>query len=200
MGQENGRLRRFGELSVLSLRGSGYEMGFQHGSLLREEIHLGVVPRFGDYVEFDPQLRQQSSEGKQGVRQLLDREIYGPLEGFIPQLYRDELRGIAEGAGLPYELVLRGNLLSELGQVSAKSRAAQAVDREATGGCTGFAVAGAATLGGRLLQAKNTDYSGAGLWDRFPVLVFQNPDDGYAYVRATSAGLIKCNTCMNVSA
>jgi hypothetical protein len=86
MGQENARLRRFGELSVLSLRGSGYEMGFQHGSLLREEVHAGVVPRFGDYVEFDPQLRQ---------------------------------------------------------------------------------------------------------------LVFQNPDDGYAYVRASSAGLIKCNTCMN---
>lgn len=197
MGQENGRLRRFGEISVLSLRGSGYDMGFQHGSLLRDEVRSGVVPRFGDYVESDAQMRRQSPEAKRGIREYLDREVYRPLESFIPQTYRDELRGIADGAGLSYELVLRGNLLSELGQVSAKRLAAGATGQEAAGGCTGFVVADADADGGKLIQAKNTDYSGAGLWDRFLTLVFQHPDDGYSYVRGSSAGLIKCNTCMN---
>ncbi len=31
----------------------------------------------------------------------------------------------------------------------------------------------------------------------FPVLILSKPADGFAYVRGTSAGLIKCNTCMN---
>jgi hypothetical protein len=36
-----------------------------------------------------------------------------------------------------------------------------------------------------------------GVWDRHPTLVFCRPDDGYAYLKVSSAGLIKCNSCMN---
>jgi hypothetical protein len=94
-------------------------------------------------------------------------------------------------------VVLRGNFLSELLQVTVKQQVPKGAIDASGGGCTGFAVAGPATRDGELLHGKNTDYRGGGVWDRFPVLVLSRPTEGYAYVRGTSAGLIKCNTCMN---
>jgi hypothetical protein len=190
-----GRLRRCDRLAVLRLSGSGYQMGLQHGSLLREPIQRGVVPRFGRYTEFAHLLRGLAPEQRRAIQEQLDRQIFDRLERFVPQAYRDELRGIADGSGLDYGLVYRGNFLSELGQITA-GRGGPATLGSA-GGCTGFAVGGRATLDGRLLHGKNTDYLGVGVWDRHPTLVFCRPDDGYAYVKVSSAGLIKCNSCMN---
>ena len=190
MGDGTKRLRVEGDLRILTLEGSGYEMGRQHGEALREEIHQGVLPFFGNFTESDSKLRKLPEANRTEVAAQLDREIFDPLRRFVPQVYLDELRGIAEGADLPTEVVFRGNFLSELLQVSLK----QQVPSEgvgANGGCTGFAVAGPATRDGELLHGKNTDYQGIGVWNRFPVLILSKPADGFAYVRGTSAGLIK---------
>ncbi|MBW1686631.1 MAG: hypothetical protein JRS35_16390 [Deltaproteobacteria bacterium] len=195
MGNGENRLQRFDRLTLLRLSGSGYQMGLQHGSLLREPIRQGVVPRFGRYTEFAHLLRVLAPEQRRAIQEQLDRQIFDRLERFVPEAYRDELRGIADGSGLDYGLVYRGNFLSELGQITA-GRGGPAT-LEATGGCTGFVVGGPATADGRLLHGKNTDYLGVGVWDRHPTLVFCRPDDGYAYVKVSSAGLIKCNSCMN---
>jgi isopenicillin-N N-acyltransferase-like protein len=184
-------------LRVLVLEGSGYEMGRQHGEALAEEIRQGVLPFFGNYTEFDSRLRQLPEERRRAVEAHLDREIFDPLRRFVPQDYLDELRGIAEGAELPAEVVLRGNFLSELLQVTVKQQVPEGAIDASGGGCTGFAVAGPATRDGELLHGKNTDYRGSGVWDRFPVLILSRPAEGFSYVRGTSAGLIKCNTCMN---
>ena len=189
-------MRVQGNLRILTLEGSGYQMGRQHGEALREEIHQGVLPFFGNYTEFDAHLRKLPEANRRAVAAQLDREIFDRLRPFVPQVYLDELRGIAEGAGLPSEVVLRGNFLSELLQITVKQQV-PSEGVEAGAGCTGFAVAGPATRDGGLLHGKNTDYRGTGVWDRFPVLLLSKPADGFAYVRGTSAGLIKCNTCMN---
>jgi len=189
------RLQRIDRLALLRLSGSGYQMGLQHGSLLREPIRQGVVPRFGRYTEFAHLLRGLSPEQRRAIQEQLDSQVFDRLERFVPEAYRDELRGIADGSGLDYGLVYRGNFLSELGQITA-GRGGPAT-LEATGGCTGFVIGGSATADGRLLHGKNTDYLGTGVWDRHPTLVFCRPEDGYAYVKVSSAGLIKCNSCMN---
>lgn len=196
MGDAAERVRGQGDLRILTLEGSGYEMGRQHGEALREEIHQGVLPFFGNYTEFDAHLRQLPEANRRAVAAQLDREIFDRLRPFVPQVYLDELRGIAEGAGLQPDVVLRGNFLSELLQVTVKQQV-PSKGVEASAGCTGFAVAGPATRDGELLHGKNTDYRGGGVWDRFPLLLLSKPADGFAYVRGTSAGLIKCNTCMN---
>ena len=193
MGDEAERLKIQDDLRILTLEGSGYEMGRQHGEALREEIHQGVLPFFGNFTEFDSKLRKLPEANRRAVAAQLDREIFDPLRRFVPQVYLDELRGIAEGSGLPADVVLRGNFLSELLQVSLKQQA-PSEGAPAGGGCTGFAVAGPATRDGELLHGKNTDYQGIGVWNRFPVLILSKPADGFAYVRSTSAGLIKCNT------
>jgi isopenicillin-N N-acyltransferase-like protein len=197
MGDEAQRVRVLDGLRILALEGSGYEMGRQHGEALREEIRQGVLPLFGNHTEFDSSLRQLPEERRRAAAAHFDREIFDPLRRFVPQDYLDELRGIAEGAGLPADVVLRGNFLSELLQVTLKEQVPAGIVDASGGGCTGFAVAGPATRDGELLHGKNTDYRGTGVWDRFPVLILSRPAEGFAYVRGTSAGLIKCNTCMN---
>jgi hypothetical protein len=196
MGSAAERVRVQGGLRILILEGSGYEMGRQHGEALREEIRQGVLPFFGNYTEFDSQLRHLPEATRRAIAAKLEGEVFDPLRRHVPQVYLDELRGIAEGSGLPTDVVLRGNFLSELLQVSVKQQV-PSEDLDAGGGCTGFAVSGPATRDGELLHGKNTDYKGTGVWDRFPVLILSKPADGLAYVRGTSAGLIKCNTCMN---
>lgn len=195
MAGEARRLRMLDGLRILVLEGSGHEMGRQHGEALGEEIRQGVLPLFGNPTEFEPRLRQLPEERRRALAELFDREVFGPLKRFVPGEYLDELRGIAEGAGLPADVVLRGNFMSELLQITIKQQVPEGVIDGA--GCTGFAVAGPATRDGELLHGKNTDYRGGGVWDRFPVLMLSRPAEGFAYVRGTSAGLIKCNTCMN---
>ncbi len=197
MGDRAERMQVVDGLRILVLEGSGYQMGRQHGEALREEIGQGVLPLFGSFTEFDARLRNLPPERRQAVATRHEREVFDPLRRFVPQVYLDELRGIAEGAGLPADLVLRGNLLSELLQVTLKEQVPEGAVDASGGGCTGFAVAGPATRDGELLHGKNTDYQGIGVWDRFPVLILSRPAEGFAYVRGTSAGLIKCNTCMN---
>jgi isopenicillin-N N-acyltransferase-like protein len=196
MGDQAERVRFQGDLRILTLEGSGYEMGRQHGEALREEIHRGVLPFFGNYTEFDSHLRELPEAKRREVAARLDREVFDRLRPFVPQVYLDELRGIAEGAGLPTDVVSRGNFLSELLQITVRQQV-PSEGTEASAGCTGFAVAGPATRDGELLHGKNTDYRGGGVWDRVPVLCLSKPADGFAYVRGSSAGLIKCNTCMN---
>jgi isopenicillin-N N-acyltransferase-like protein len=184
-------------LRILRLEGSGYEMGLQHGESLREEIRKGVLPLFGNFTEFESNVRQLPESARREVAAQLEREVFEPLRASVPQTYLDELRGIADGAGLPADVVLRGNFLSELLQVTVKHLLPSEGVGATDAGCTGFAVAGPATRDGELLHGKNTDYRGSGIWDRFPMLILSRPTDGLSYVRGTSAGLIKCNTCMN---
>jgi isopenicillin-N N-acyltransferase-like protein len=196
MGPTAERVQLLDGLRILTVEGSGYEMGRQHGEALRAQIREGVLPIFGNFTEFEPRLRQLSGEQRRAVAAQLEQGVFDPLREFVPQTYLDELRGIADGAGLPADVVLRGNFMSELLQVTVK-HFLPSEGIEASAGCTGFAVAGPATRGGELFHGKNTDYRGYGVWDRFPVLAVSRPADGFAYVRGTSAGLIKCNTCMN---
>ena len=162
MGDAAERVRVQDGLRILTLEGSGYEMGRQHGEALREEIHQGVLPFFGNYTEFDSSMRKLPEANRRAMSAQLDREIFDPLRRFVPQVYLDELRGIAEGAGLPTDVVLRGNFLSELLQVTVKQQV-PSEGVEASAGCTGFAVAGPATRDGELLHGKNTDYRGGGV-------------------------------------
>lgn len=90
---------------VLNLSGTPYEMGYQHGALLKEQIK----DIFSNYI-----LGYLTSEEHQGGLNFFSRrsllryfryraEVLGR---FIPKDYREELRGLAEASGLSYADVL----------------------------------------------------------------------------------------------
>jgi len=87
--------------TVVTVTGDGRERGLSHGAQLKPVISE-VVERFaqsaGGFGEFERFLDETSFEGA--------------ITAHVPDL-GTELRGIAEGAGLPYEHVLTHNLMDE---------------------------------------------------------------------------------------
>ena len=186
-----------GGLNVLKLRGSHYEMGYQHGVLLREEIRRGAVPYFAKPAANFAPFKHMNAVLRYFIAKHFDWKIFRPLLKSSPGKYLAELKGLADGSGLAFADVFRGNLLSELNMNLVKILEKKALRQEGHGECTSFAAFGEATLGGSLIMGRNTDYVGGGLWDRYHTVMFYEPEDGFKFANVSSAGLIKCNSCMN---
>ena len=98
-------------------------MGFAHGQLLKDQINK-VLPAFYQHVEqevkdyihkFPKEL--QDIIAKYGLDGALDL-TYEFTKKYIPQYFLDELKGISNGSGLDYKLLLRVHMLPELVKVS----------------------------------------------------------------------------------
>lgn len=193
-----GRLEKRGGLYVLKLKGSAYEMGYQHGQLLREEIRNGAMPYQAYPVYTHSPYYPLPGVKKWFLTRYFDWVIYHPLMKNAPLRFLEEIKGLADGSGLKFDLVLRGNLLSEFRMITTPQLKKTMLKRLQTDGeCSCFAAFDDMTRDGNLIVGRNTDYSGAGLWDQTQTVFFYEPDDGYRYVNVGAAGLIKCNTCMN---
>jgi len=98
---------------------------------------------------------------------------------FVDERYLREMDALAAAAALPREEVRLANFFPELFH------------------CSGFAVLGKATVGGRLYHGRILDYlRGMGLEQNAVVMVFQ-PDQGNAWVNIGYAGFVGSVTAMN---
>jgi hypothetical protein len=90
--QENGWLEIVNGVKILHLSGTNYEMGYQHGSLLKEETQQNLRA-FLDYsdVEYDTLIY-----------------TWNIMKEYIPQEYIEEYQGIADGAGIPFDDIVVG--------------------------------------------------------------------------------------------
>jgi hypothetical protein len=167
-----GRLELHDETRVLFVKGSPEEIGEQHGTLLRGPIR-DVVRRvlYGVGVG--------SSFGK-------GRWFFGEIEGCVarlspfinPRTLR-EMDALAKAAGLEAEEVRLANFFPEMFH------------------CSGFALLGEATEGGRIYHGRILDYmKGIGLERNAVVTVYQ-PDQGHAWVNIGYAGFTGSVTAMN---
>jgi hypothetical protein len=192
-----GSLERRGDLSILKLRGSPYEMGCQHGVLLRDEIQNGAVPYFARMTANFAPFKHMHPVVRYLAAKYFDWKIFRPLLKCSPRDCLAELKGIADGSGLGFGDVFRGNLLSELRMNLVKTMEERMLAQQAQAGCTSFAAFDEATPDGKLVMGRNTDYAGGGLWDTNPKVMFYEPEEGARFVNVGSAGLINCNSCMN---
>jgi isopenicillin-N N-acyltransferase-like protein len=101
--------------------------------------------------------------------------------------YAEELRGIAEGAGLPFEDVLALNTRTEV-MFAAKARQAAELGRPLVDGCSAFAVLPEASASGHTLVGQNWDW----LLHSFETVVVLEAcqDDGPDFVTLVEAGLL----------
>lgn len=84
-------------INVLRLEGTPREMGRQHGTALREEIRE-LLRRYEQLAE------------RHGFMLADAARLAHELEPLFAESTREEIAGIAEGSGLPYEYVLAYNL------------------------------------------------------------------------------------------
>lgn len=189
-------LRRLHGLNVLNVAGTFEEMGRQHGALLADEIRRGPIPYYRTFVEKMIRGTAPGVLGRIGRRALQETVGRKVAAGF-PDFALDALRGMAEGAGIPFAEVLEGATMPDtLMWVAARFIDAKGVPpavkhRLALGlGCTSAIAWGDATRDGRLYHARNLDYHGVSCWPSTSTVAFHSPRGGQRYVSCSAAGVV----------
>jgi len=183
---------------VLDLVGTAYAMGFQHGCLLHDDIRRGVLSEYAQPLQEIPAFSKLPRWLQLLAQWYLDMRVYAPLERHAPQELLSELKGLADGAKLPYRDVFRANFLSDMKMVMLPSEVKRQKGlMNQLAECTSVVVSGSECKNGHLLVGRNTDYVGGDRWCLQQVILRYQPSKGYSYVSITSAGMLKCNSAMN---
>lgn len=186
--------RRVQGLHVLKLEGSFYEMGQQHGALLRDQIPEGPIPYYRRYIEklMGPTVGALSPVLWPVLQGLVGRRVAQTMPDFAV----DTIRGLAHGAGIPFERMMEGctmpdTLLWLAAQLMRMKQPGPAIaHRISLGlGCTSAIAWGDATRDGKLLHARNLDYHGVGSWPRTAAVLFHQPERGQRFVSVAAAGV-----------
>ncbi len=162
---------------VLHLKGSPYEMGYQRGSLAKDKVLL-MVRRFDDLLE---KAKEEMGLPKFAANLILD-VTYQLCAPYIPDRYKREMEGLADGSGADLQVIRRGQVISVI------------TER----GCSSFALWGKATADGKLYQGRNFDWIlDAGLEDT-ALLALYEPDGRNRFACAGYAGQIGVLSGMNM--
>ena len=171
-----GFLEEVGGHAVLHVAGTPYEMGFQHGRLLREHVH--AVVRF----LLDEKAKEMTAEvaGMELMSpQVIIQGIQAVQQPFLPDWYDEELRGLADGSGVPLADIRTANFIPELFH------------------CSGFAVSGAATGNEHTYHGRVLDYGCDWRLQEHPVVIVARPTGKIPFVNVGYAGFIGSVTGMN---
>ncbi len=156
---------------VFEISGTHFEMGLQHGQQaqpLRPAILAAMEARFAQLV----------ADGADDSFEALVAETGQLLHRADPATI-NLMRGLAEGLAIPFERLLRYNLVAFL-------RDALTTRPIPGDGCTTWAATNSATRSNRPILAKNRDYN----MEHLPVqvVVRAEPAQGHRYTFVTSAG------------
>lgn len=167
-----GRLESIDDTRVLFVKGTPAEMGEQHGTLLKKPIK-NLIER----ILYGVGVGSSFAKGRWFFGEI--EEAQGRLMPFIDPRYLAEMDAIALASGNEKEEARLANFFPELFH------------------CSGFALYGDATAGGKMYHGRILDYlKGMGLEQNAVVIVHQ-PDQGHAWVNISYAGFVGTVTAMN---
>ncbi|EGG23401.1 acid ceramidase-like protein [Cavenderia fasciculata] len=159
------------QVNILQVYGTAYERGYAHGVLLRgeaQEIYAVFFEFVTDmvnelvekYAKFIPLWLVDLIE-RAGIGAALD--ITADLtKKYTPQHFFDEMRGLADGSGLPYQTVLRLHMFPELIKAA----------------CSMVGAWGDASIDGNLYQLRALDFKPETPLRLHPVVIVSHPTDG----------------------
>jgi isopenicillin-N N-acyltransferase-like protein len=133
---------------LIDLSGPPHARGVQHGRAAGERIRKGIA-------HYTAQI------GRSGLG---EREIVGLVRDYMPvieafdPLYVEEMRGIAEGAGVAFEHIALLNARTEILKLAERPDLRAQLAEAVADGCTGVVVMPEATAGRRLIHAQNWDW------------------------------------------
>lgn len=171
----------FGKIKVVWLQGTPYDMGYQHGELLRDEI---------------------ASLGREVINSL---NFFGRALGLgrlsrrrsFPGVY-DECRGLAD-ATADIGMTLEGCMVLALGDVYQEYFSYLLPNVLFYDGCAHFIASGEATVDGRFYHGWTLDNNGGPLpyWADNPTILIRQPSNGIPHVFITVPGMIWPNGGFN---
>lgn len=161
---------------VLHLKGTPYEMGYQQGALLKNDIK--------ELVHFLFEVKAKELKAEVGGINLLNPKraiggIAASQKKHVPARFYEEFQGIADGSGLNVQDVIAANFIPELFH------------------CSGFALSGSATKDGTLYHGRILDYGCDWRLQEHAVLTVAEPEGKIPFVNVTYAGFIGSVTGMN---
>ena len=193
--------RRSG-INALFLKGSSFEMAFQHGKLLREEIQKGAVGAAAKLVEnaVNNSIGHWPSIAKFAGRlshtqitdKIFDFAMHDPEHFGSGSL--DSAIGLSEASGVPFKTLIDAFLNPEALTILANYTnptfgVAPAVCAPASC-CSSFAAWGDKTQNGDIIYGRNMDFPLNGRYDLHPTVIYYEPTDGdQRYMSIVSAGV-----------
>lgn len=192
---------RYGGLNVVHLRGDVFEMAYQHGRLLKDDILAGVVPGAAKLVYNEAtNLYGSTPRIRNVVYNVIDRRFFTKLlesalelaPGDGAQIRRTAF-GISEATGLPLNTVFDAALAPSVLMLLAAQTTDTVESAPAFGpmsNCSEFAVWGERSATGNLLIARNTDYPLNGRYDDHHTVIYFDPttEGAQKYTSIISAG------------
>ncbi|MBS0653185.1 MAG: peptidase C45 [Verrucomicrobia bacterium] len=154
---------------VLHVKGTPYEMGYQHGKLLKDMIQQNV----GQFIDKPP-------SGDEGRTKEFLRHL-PQMKNYISLSLMEEMKGVAEGSGMPFDKILILNLFPEMFH------------------CSGITVNNEATLNGSLYHVRVLDYSIGKSIQKSAVLIIAEPKGKVPFANVSYAGFIGSVTGMNAA-
>jgi isopenicillin-N N-acyltransferase-like protein len=163
---------------LIEISGPPHERGRQYGQKAADRIRKGTSHYFA-------QLKELALDSA-GLSALV-RDYLPVIEAFEPT-YIEEMRGIAEGANVPFEDIALLNARTEILKLANPEIRARLKTPEDPDGCTGVVVLPQAAGAGRLIHAQNWD------WKRecaeTAVVLKVRRDDGPDLMTFTEAGAL----------
>jgi isopenicillin-N N-acyltransferase like protein len=159
------------KLTVLYLKGTPYEIGYAHGSLCAKEVQY-----------FARQVGPLMMLGLGRPRNEVDA-IWKGYEKHLRPEYLDELRGLADGSGIPLVEIERISAIPDISEWH----------------CTFFAASAAATKDHDLIQIRALDYETRAGIQKYPALIVVQPNQGTAFVNVGWCGICGMVTGMNAA-
>ena len=156
---------------ILHLQGTPFEMGLQHGTLLKELIQDNIKKYLKEPSE---DLQELGSGRMEEFTQAIPL-----ITSHIPQKYIEEMQGVAQGADVPFYDILLLNLFPEMFH------------------CCVITASHKASHDGTLYHARVLDYSAGKDLQSSAVLIVAKPNNGFAFMNVTYAGFIGSVTGMS---
>ena len=171
-----GWLEKIDGYHVLHLKGTPYEMGCQHGALLKSHVRQNLKTLLVDKAN-------EATLIEVGPVKVTPRAAIEMIVAFqephIAPRYVEEIQGLADGAGISVSDARAANFIPELFH------------------CSGFALAKSATKDGNLLHGRVLDYATDwGLQDHAVIVVYE-PEGRLPWVNVGYAGFLGSVTGMN---
>ncbi len=200
-----GKLTRGPGALHVRLAGSHYQMGYQHGKLLKDDVHRMYQRVSGEIVKkIEPEIKTVLGEHASladlvkllpgGARTLLEpflALVARQLNAHTPEALREEMMGLADGAGLAYDQVFWMNSLVTLvaqedyaklfGSVSLCTNVVRLHDDSST----------------PVTHARNVDWMFRNEFAPMTTVFEYHPDKGNAFLSVAFPGVIGVLTATN---
>lgn len=213
-------------IKILHLKGSPYEMGYQHGYLLADKIRLMITRTLPATIAF---IAQQTGSDLDRAEEMI---WIGQKKGepFVPREFKDEMRGIADGAkdagaDVTFEQILLWNTNYDqwciyahpnywqcdgksntcdtpnadiMPETDGKDRTDTSSPMPPSGGCSSFSAWDEWAGGdGRLIFGKNEDNFNMPEQLNCRMMVVADPDRGFGHAFLTYLGMIGLDGGLN---